>query len=56
MIAFAVFLMFGFAGMWPAWLERALRLATGAAMLVTMGFALFLGIVVAYILIVRPRR
>lgn len=56
MIAVAVLLMFGFAGMWPEWLTLPLRWATGTLMIAVMAFTLLLGIVLAFILIVRPRR
>ena len=56
MIAFAVLLMFGFAGMWPEWLTRPFAWATGTLMLAVMAFVIFLGIILAFILIVRPRR
>lgn len=56
MIAFAVILMFGFAGMWPEWLTMPLRAATGALMVIVIGFAIFLGLILAFLLLVGQRR
>lgn len=55
-IALAIFVFFGFAGMWPAWLLDTLRWAVGALMIAVMAFALLLGLILAYILFVRHRR
>lgn len=56
MIAFAVFIVFGFAGMWPEWFYAALRVATAAFMVIVTGFAIFLGLILALFLLVGRRR
>jgi hypothetical protein len=56
LLTFAIVLVMGFGGLWPEWMERLLAWAASAALWLTLGAAVVLGGILAFLLIVRPRR
>ncbi len=56
MIGLAVLLVSGFAGLWPTWLMAATRWLAGSVLALVLAFAILLGAILAFLLIVRPRR
>ena len=56
MLAWTVFLIAGFAGLWPQWLQTLFTWLAALSLAAIMGMAVVLGLALAFILIVRPRR